>query len=99
MSISTSRIREPDLNRFLIIGQCLGGGEEVQKHFDKFGNTRLEVKRVQTLNYKSMMAVLKTSERHSLHGHKCVRRLSARVSHRSFVSLQTDEDSLAVTCH
>lgn len=47
----------------------MGGGEKVQKHFDKFGNTQLEEKQVQTLNYKSMMAVLKTSERYSLHGH------------------------------
>lgn len=69
MSISTSRVREPDPNRFLIIGQCLGEGEEVHKHFDKFGNTQLEEKQVQTLNYKSMIAVLKTSERHSLRGH------------------------------
>lgn len=46
MSISTSRIRELDPNRFLIIGQCLSGGEEVQKHFDKFGNTQLEEKQV-----------------------------------------------------
>lgn len=36
------------------------GEKELQKHFDKFGNTKLKNRQVQTLHFKLMMVALKT---------------------------------------
>lgn len=75
-------------------------GRKFQMHCDKSENNKARKKKrqIQTLNLKSMMAVLKTLREARLCGYKCDVDFSQSES-QQLVSLQTDEDNSDVTSH